>query len=164
MAKTESDQPAKATGVDQIREELTKFLSKQVEHLAEKAGGKLTDLTGQLTDAADNGGSLPAIGSRILQGDSPVKAFVSEKAKGVKDNVVDKAKGAFGGGGGKGKRKSSGGKVMNIDEVLDIGVPLRDAYDYWTQYDQFSSFAKGVQDVAKGDELESDWKVKVGPS
>lgn len=53
---------------------------------------------------------------------------------------------------------------MNIVEVLDIGVPLRDAYDYWTQYDQFSSFAKGVQDVSKGDELESDWKVKVGPS
>ncbi|MFJ4892994.1 cyclase [Streptomyces sp. M41(2017)] len=164
MAKTESDQPAEASGMDQVREELSKFLSKQVEHLAEKAGGKLTDLTGQLTDAADNGGSLPAIGSRILQGDSPVKAFVSEKAKGVKDNVVDKAKSAFGGGGGKGKRKSSGGKVMNIDEVLDIGVPLRDAYDYWTQYDQFSSFAKGVQDVSKGDELESDWKVKVGPS
>lgn len=39
MAKTESDQPAEASGVDQIREELTKFLSKQVEHLAEKAGG-----------------------------------------------------------------------------------------------------------------------------
>lgn len=53
---------------------------------------------------------------------------------------------------------------MNIIEVLDVGVPLRDAYDYWTQYDQFSSFAKGVRDVSKSDEVESDWKVKVGPS
>lgn len=53
---------------------------------------------------------------------------------------------------------------MNIIEVLDVGVPLRDAYDFWTQYDQFSSFAKGVRDVSKSDEVGSDWKVKVGPS
>lgn len=107
MTKTEKDEPAEETsGVDRLREELSKFVSAQVENLAEKAGDKLTDVAGQLTDAADNGGSLPAIGSRILQGDSPLKAFVSEKAKGVKDNVVEKAKSAF--GGGKGKRKASG--------------------------------------------------------
>ncbi len=53
---------------------------------------------------------------------------------------------------------------MNIIEVLDVGVPLRDTYDYWTQYDKFSSFAKGVRDVSKDDEGGSDWKVKVGPS
>ncbi|MER5387428.1 SRPBCC family protein, partial [Streptomyces sp. NPDC002688] len=164
MTKTEQDQPAEQTsGIDRLREEATKFLSAQVENLAEKAGDKLTDVTGQLSDAAESG-SLPAIGSRILQGDSPVKAFVSEKAKGVKDNVVEKAKGVFGGGKGKGKRKASGGKVMNIIEVLDVGVPLRDTYDYWTQYDKFSSFAKGVRDVSKADEVGSDWKVKVGPS
>ncbi|MGC4985862.1 SRPBCC family protein [Streptomyces sp. DT193] len=162
MTKTEKDEPAEETsGVDRLREELSKFVSAQVENLAEKAGGKLTDVAGQLSDSAESG-SLPAIGSRILQGDSPLKAFVSEKAKGVKDNVVEKAKSAF--GGGKGKRKASGGKVMNIIEVLDVGVPLRDTYDYWTQYDKFSSFAKGVRDVSKGDETGSDWKVKVGPS
>ncbi|MEU1469324.1 SRPBCC family protein [Streptomyces sp. NPDC005761] len=167
MTRTEDAEPeaeeAEESGMDKLRGELSSFLSTQAGKLAEKAGDKLTDVTGQLNDVAENGGSLPAIGSRILQGDSPVKAFVSEKAKGVKDNVVDKAKEAFGGG-GKGKRKASGGKVMNIIEVLDVGVPLRDAYDYWTQYDQFSSFAKGVRDVSMDEEVSSDWKVKVGPS
>uniref|UniRef100_A0AAU3I893 SRPBCC family protein n=1 Tax=Streptomyces sp. NBC_01393 TaxID=2903851 RepID=A0AAU3I893_9ACTN len=162
MAEKETDESAEGTsGMDKLREELAKFVSAQVENLAEKAGDKLTDVAGQLSDSAESG-SLPAIGSRILQGDSPLKAFVSEKAKGVKDNVVEKAKSAF--GGGKGKRKASGGKVMNIIEVLDVGVPLRDTYDYWTQYDKFSSFAKGVRDVSKDDEGGSDWKVKVGPS
>ncbi|WP_405683353.1 SRPBCC family protein [Streptomyces sp. NBC_00057] len=162
MTRTETDQPtAQMSGADRLREEASNFLSAQVERLAEKAGDKLTDVTGQLTDVAESG-SLPAIGSRILQGDSPLKAFVGEKAKGVKDKVVGKVKEAF--GGGKGKRKSSGGKVMNITEVLDVGVPLRVAYDHWTQYDQFSSFAKGVRDVSKSDEMSSDWKVKVGPS
>ncbi|MFD8686571.1 SRPBCC family protein [Streptomyces sp. NPDC059651] len=167
MARTEnSESEAEESGMDgldRLRGELSNFLSAQMEKLAEKAGEKLTDVTGQLTDVAENGGSLPAIGSRVLQGESPVKAFVSEKAKGVKDNVVDKAKEAFGGG-GKGKRKASGGKLMNIIEVLDVGVPLRTAYDHWTQYDQFSSFAKGVRDVSMDEEMSSDWKVKVGPS
>ncbi|MET7365785.1 SRPBCC family protein [Streptomyces sp. NPDC005566] len=163
MARTDRDEPEAAeSGIDRLRGEASNFLSAQVEKLAEKAGGKLTDVTGQLTDIAENGGSLPSIGSRVLQGESPVKAFVSEKAKGVKDNVVDKAKQAF--GGGKSKRKSSGSKITSIIEVLDVGVSLRDAYDYWTQYDKFSSFAKGVRDVSTSDEVTSDWKVKVGPS
>ncbi|SEE37153.1 Polyketide cyclase / dehydrase and lipid transport [Streptomyces sp. 2131.1] len=172
MARTDQDERADAPdesgtqesgGLDRIREELSGFLSAKMEDLAGKASGKLTDVAQQLTDSAENGGSLPAVASRVLQGESPLKSFVSEKAKGVKDNVTEKAKEAF--GGGKGKSKSSGGgKSMNIVEVLDVGVPLRTAYDYWTQYDRFSSFAKGVQDVSTEDEATSDWKVKIGPS
>lgn len=163
MAKTDKDEPeAKSSGMDRIREELSNFVGAQTGKLAQKAGDKLTGLTGQLTDIADNGGSLPSIASRVMQGDSPVKAFVSEKAGNVKDKVVDKAKEAF--GGGKGKSKSGGGKSMNIIEVLDVGVPLRDAYDHWTRYDKFGSFAKGVQSVSMDEEMSSDWKVKIGPS
>ncbi|MCX4654254.1 SRPBCC family protein [Streptomyces microflavus] len=166
--KDASEAPAES-GVDRIKEELSKFASAQVQQLAEKAGGKLKDLTGQLTDSAENGGSLPSIATRVLQGESPAKAFVSEKAKSAKDAVVDKAKGVFGGGGdgggggGKG-RKAGGGKFMNIIEVMDVGVPVRTAYDAWTQYEEFSGFMKGVQSVSKGEDEETDWKVKVGPS
>ncbi|MCG7524695.1 SRPBCC family protein [Streptomyces sp. OfavH-34-F] len=164
MARTEEDDrsEAPASGFDRLKEELSGFLGAKVDDLAGKASGKLTDVAQQLTDSAENGGSLPAIASRVLQGESPLKSFVSEKAKGVKDNVKEKAKETF--GGGKGKSKSGGGKSMNIVEVLDVGVPLRTAYDYWTQYDRFSSFAKGVQDVSTSDETTSDWKVKIGPS
>jgi hypothetical protein len=52
---------------------------------------------------------------------------------------------------------------MNIVEALDVGVPVRTAYDHWTQYEAFSGFAKGVRHVSQTDELTSDWKVKVGP-
>ncbi|WUS95398.1 SRPBCC family protein [Streptomyces sp. NBC_00708] len=169
MARTEQDEQDDAqdesgteSGFGRLREELSGFLSAKVEDLAGKASEKLSDVAGQLTDSAESG-SMPAIASRVLQGESPLKSFVSEKAKGVKDNVTEKAKEAF--GGGKGKSKSGGGgKSMNIVEVLDVGVPLRTAYDYWTQYDKFSSFAKGVQDVSTSDEATSDWKVKIGPS
>ncbi|MFD9759239.1 SRPBCC family protein [[Kitasatospora] papulosa] len=163
MARKDKDEPeAGQSGIDRLRGEFTNFLGAQTDKLAQKAGDKLTGLTGQLTDIADNGGSLPSVASRVMQGESPVKAFVSEKAGNVKDKVVDKAKEAF--GGGKGKSQSGGGKSMNIIEVLDVGVPLRDAYDHWTRYDKFGSFTKGVQSVSMDEEMSSDWKVKIGPS
>ncbi|MFE2065068.1 SRPBCC family protein [Streptomyces sp. NPDC059467] len=150
-----------SSGLDLLREELVDYLGAQMEHLADKAGDKLGDVTDQLLDVAENGGTLAGVGSRMLQGDSPLKAFVGQKAKGLKDNVMGKVKSIFGGGGG-GKAGST--KVMNIVEVLDVGVPIRTAYNYWTQYEEFSGFTKGVRSVSKNDEVASTWKVKVGPS
>ncbi|WP_435221864.1 SRPBCC family protein [Streptomyces sp. Tue6028] len=157
---TDSEQDS---GLDQLREAFKSFLGAQMENLADKAGDKLGDITGQLTDVAENGGVLPKAGSRMLQGDSPVKALIGEKAKSLKDNVVGKVKETFGGKGGKG-RGSGTSKVMNIIEVRDVGIPIRDAYDHWTQYEKFSSFTKGVRSASKGKDADSDWKVKVGPS
>ncbi|MFE4914694.1 SRPBCC family protein [Streptomyces sp. NPDC056652] len=163
MARTPQDtSDSDGSALGRVREEISNYLGAQVAHLAEKAAGKLTDVTGQLADVAENGGQLPAIGSRLLKGESPRKAILSEKLKGVKDSVVGKAKEALGGGGG--GRKSGDTKVTSIIEVLDVGVPLRTAYDHWTQYEKFSGFTKGVRDVSQSDEVTSDWKTKVGPS
>ncbi|MDY0812768.1 SRPBCC family protein [Kitasatospora purpeofusca] len=160
MARTE-EKPPEVSGVDRLKEEAAHYLGAQAEHLIGKAGDKVADITGQLGEVAENGGVLPKVGTRVLQGDSPAAAFLGEKARSIKDDVVGKVKGAF--GGGKAGRKA-GKKVMNIVETLDVGVPVRTAYDHWTQYEDFSGFAKGVQDVSQGDEVTTDWKVKVGPS
>ncbi|MET8437307.1 SRPBCC family protein [Streptomyces sp900116325] len=159
MAETEQDNAE--SGLDRLREELGDYLTAWVGDLAERAGDKLIDVTDQLTDVAENGGSLSKIGSNLLGGDSPIKAVLSGTAKHVKDSVLGKAKEALGGGHG---RKSGDKKVTNIIEVIDVGVPLRTAYDHWTQYEKFSSFTKGVRSVSPTDETTSDWKVKVGPS
>ncbi|WP_407554628.1 SRPBCC family protein [Streptomyces sp. Pv4-95] len=161
MAKTGRDKDAEESGFDRVRSELGDYLSAQVGNLAEKAGGKLTDVTQQLAEGGESGGMLK-MGSRLLKGENPAKAFLAEKAKGLKDNVVGKAKEAL--GGGSGNRKPGDTKVTNIIEVLDIGLPLRTVYDHWTRYDKFSSFTKGVRDVSQSDEVTSDWKAKVGPS
>ncbi|GES33271.1 SRPBCC family protein [Streptomyces angustmyceticus] len=158
MTKTQQDNAD--SGLDRLRGELGDYATKWVGNLAEKAGDKLMDVTGQLTDVAENGGSLSKIAGNLLGGDSPVKAAVKGTAENVKDTVVDKAKGLFGGK----KRKSGDKKVTNIIEVLDVGVPLRTAYDHWTQYEKFSGFTKGVRNVSLHDETTSDWKAKVGPS
>ncbi|MDF3298828.1 SRPBCC family protein [Streptomyces tropicalis] len=154
MPRTEQGSGGRtSSGLDALRDEVTDFLGNQVGNLADRAGDKITDLTDRLLDSADGVGPLFPGGL--------VKAFVGGKAKKVKDNVLGKAKGLLGGGG----RGSGGGtKSMNIIEVLDVGVPLRTAYNHWTEYERFSSFTKGVRSVSQSDETSSDWKVKVGPS
>ncbi|WP_030411260.1 SRPBCC family protein [Streptomyces sp. NRRL S-1448] len=149
-------------GLDRVREEFGNLVTAWVGSLAERAGDKLTDMTDRLTDVAEHGGSLgKEIGMGLLGGKSPAKAVLSGTAKSVKDSLVGKAKEAFGGG----KKRSSGDrKVTNIIEVLDVGVPVRTAYDHWTQYEKFSRFTKGVRNVSPHDETSSDWKAKVGPS
>ncbi|MEU3776642.1 SRPBCC family protein [Streptomyces sp. NPDC032472] len=150
------------SAMDQLLEELGGYLSAQADQLADKASDKLGDFTDQLSDVAENGGSLADIGGRLLKGDSPLKAAVGGTLGGLKDKVKDLGGGLLGGGGGRGRK--SGSKPTHIAESVDIGVPLRTAYDHWTQYEEFGSFAKGVRSVSQGDDTTSDWKVKVGPS
>ncbi|MFI1366484.1 SRPBCC family protein [Streptomyces griseochromogenes] len=156
--KSERDE---LSGLDRLRDEFVDYLGAQMEHLADVAGDKVEDLTDQLLDVAENGGVLPKVGARVLQGESPLKALLGEKATRIKDSVTEKASSLFGGGKG---RKSGNPKVTTIIEHLDVGVPVRVAYDHWTRFEKFSSFTKGVRGVSQGDETSSDWKVKVGPS
>ncbi|WP_335934980.1 SRPBCC family protein [Streptomyces sp. PTD5-9] len=158
---TQRHRETDGSGLDRFRDELADYLTARVGKLAEKASDKLFDVTDQLTDVAHNGGSLARVGANLLNGGSPIKAVLSETAKSAKDKVLEKAGDLLGGSGG---NTPGDLKVTNIVEVIDVGVPLRTAYDHWTRYEKFSGFTKGVRDVSPADEVSSDWKVKVGPS
>lgn len=167
MAKEkEKEKSGAPTGLDDLREEFGHFLSGMTQGWVDKASSKVSDLTERLSDAADgNGeGGLLGIGSRVLQGESPIKAAVGQKTKDTKDKVMGKVKDAFGGGGGGGAGKGGNVKAVNIVESLDVGVSLRTAYDQWTQFEDFSSFTKGVRGVSQEDDTTTTWNLKVGPS
>jgi uncharacterized membrane protein len=127
---------------------------------AKKIGGKLTGVTGSLTDKAEGGGFKSAAVSKAVEkvgeGESPLKAAVSGVGAGIKEKV----KGAFGKSGGAGGNK----KFINIIEDITIGVPVDVAYDQWTQYQEFGNFMKGVDSVDQADEVTTNWKVKVAKS
>ena len=121
-----------------------------------KVGDRISDVTDNLHDKADDGGFTGTAAStairKVAQGDNPVSAAVS----GVGSGVVEKVKSLFGGGGGGGKQK-----VISIVEDIHVGVPVDVAYNQWTQFQEFSTFTKGVESVDQTDEVESNWKVKV---
>ena len=160
MAKQTRDSEG-GSGFDRLREELVGYMGARTQRWADSAGDRLTALTERLTEGGGGGGLLKGAGARVLGGESPIKALVSEKAKSVKDNVLGTIKDKFSGSGG---GKSGDTKVTNIVEVLDVGLPLRTVYDHWTQFEEFSTFTKGVRSVSVSDETASDWKLKVGPS
>jgi hypothetical protein len=50
---------------------------------------------------------------------------------------------------------------MNIFETQDVGVPLRVAYDQWTQFADFPSFMKKLETVNQESDEKSTWTAKV---
>jgi hypothetical protein len=169
--KAEDDEGG-TVGLEELREEIGNFLNDLTQGWVDKAGDKISDLTDRLTDMAEGEGGIAGAGARILKGENPVKALVSQKFKDTKDGIFGKVKNTFGGGGdddGDGGGGSGGGggsssKATNIVETLDVGVPLRTVYDHWCEFEEFSSFTRGVRSVSKNDDTESDWNLKVGPS
>ena len=146
--------------LDRLRDELGDFVTAWAGNLAERAGDKLTGITDQLSDLAENGGSFGEMGAALLGGGSPLTKALGGAAKGLGGNVLEKVKESLGGGG----RSSGDRKVTNIVEVIDVGLPVRTVYNHWTEFEKFSSFTKGVRDVSTSDDVTTHWKVKVGPS
>ncbi len=47
-------------------------------------------------------------------------------------------------------------------KTVDIHVPVRTAYNQWTQFESFPHFMEGVQEVKQLDDRRLHWRVKVG--
>ncbi|MFC9943197.1 SRPBCC family protein [Streptomyces pratensis] len=159
------DDVAKNPATDRLKDELQNYVRARALHTVTSLGQRLGEGVGRLADGKDapSGAvkSLAKGGKALGEGKSPAQAAVSAGASHVKDAIKDKVKGLFGKG-----RKGGGGKSksVTISEDIDVGVPVREAYDQWTQFQEFSTFAKGVVSVEKADDTSSNWKVKVAKS
>ncbi|MFJ8651097.1 SRPBCC family protein [Streptomyces rochei] len=155
---------AQSEAADRLKAEVQDYLAAQVTRLLTGVGTKLGETTGKLNDIAE--GNSPGFaklaldgGRKLAEGKSPMRAAFEVGAGKVKDNVAGAFKGLVG---GKGRKKGGGGqKPTVIIEYVDVGVPLRTAYDQWTQYQDFSTFAKGVKSANRADDTSSDWQLKV---
>lgn len=147
------DSPVTARLID----ELKSYAEAKTTNLVGQLGTRMDDVTDQLNDVAENAGPLGKAGKevagKLAEGDSPVKAALS----GATTGIGEKIKSAFGKGSGGG----GGGKVTNIVEDIDIGAPVSEVYNQWTQFQEFPNFTKGVQSVEPTDEVESTWRFKI---
>ncbi|MBT2442611.1 SRPBCC family protein [Streptomyces sp. ISL-36] len=48
-----------------------------------------------------------------------------------------------------------------VKESIDVDVPVRRAYNQWTQFEEFPSFMEGVEDVRQLDDQHCHWRTKV---
>ncbi|MFK8910054.1 SRPBCC family protein [Streptomyces sp. YS-3] len=147
---------------DRLKTELQSLALAQLERALIGIGRKLGESTVKLNDIAE--GRSPGFadlalkgGRKLTEGKGPMRAALELGADHLKENVTD----AFKNLGGKRGKSGGGRKPTVIMESVDVGVPVRDAYDQWTQYQEFSHFAKGVRSAESADDTTSDWKLKV---
>ncbi|MFE1439578.1 SRPBCC family protein [Streptomyces sp. NPDC058739] len=154
---------AQSEAAERLKAEVQEYLAAQAQRVLVGAGRKLGETTVKLNDIAD--GNSPGLaklaldgGRKLAEGKGPLRTALETGATHLKD----KAMGALKNLGGKGKKKGGGGqKPTVIMESIDVGVDVRTAYDQWTQYKDFSGFAKGVKSANRVDDLNSDWNLKV---
>src|SRR5918992_3144291 len=51
--------------------------------------------------------------------------------------------------------------MSTVTESVDVGVPVRTAYNQWTQFEEFPHFMEGVQEIRQVTPEMTHWKVKV---
>jgi len=131
------------------------YLGARSEKLASTLGEKVSGATRRLTDVgngdAEPGSLVGRTAKNVAEGESPGKALLKGGLGGLKDKV----KNLFGKGGGGNK------KFMNIEESIDVGVPVRQAYNVWTQLQDVPKWSKAVQSVSQDDETKSGWNAKI---
>jgi hypothetical protein len=149
--------------MDRLKAEAGGLLSVLGDRALESVRGKVQDATGRLTDYVEGGGGPGLMAAMtgakgMAEGKGPVRSALGAGAKGV----TEKVKNLFGGGGegkgGQGKKKL---KVTNIVESIDVGVPVRVAYNQWTQFRDFPSFMKKVENVDQQEDTQLHWKAQV---
>jgi uncharacterized membrane protein len=52
--------------------------------------------------------------------------------------------------------------ASNLEQSIDVNVPVRTAYNQWTQFEEFSRFMGGIQEVTQIDDTHLHWKATVG--
>ena len=143
-------------GMDKLKDVGQQVLKSAGGKAMSTVSDKLGGLTEKLEGIADGGPIGKAVekgGKAAAQGDSPLLGGLKGAASGIKDKIT-------GGGGG----KSGGGKATkstNIIETIDVGVPVKVAYNQWTEFGAFPSFMKKVENVEAQDDNKITFKAQI---
>ena len=52
--------------------------------------------------------------------------------------------------------------LSNIEKAIDVRVPVRTAYNQWTQFEDFPRFMDGIKEVKQLDDKRLHWRSSVG--
>ena len=52
--------------------------------------------------------------------------------------------------------------MSNVTQSIDVSVPVRTAYDQWTQFEEFPRFMEGVEEIRQLDATHTHWRTKIG--
>ena len=53
--------------------------------------------------------------------------------------------------------------MATIEKSIDVNVPVRTAYNQWTQFEEFPRFMEGVKSIEQLDDKYLLWRAQIGP-
>ncbi|MCW3813022.1 SRPBCC family protein [Micromonospora sp. DR5-3] len=147
---------------DQLGDELRNLASAIGERAVQAVTDRIIGATGRLSEYAQQGGGPGLVAAatgmqKLAEGHSPMKAMFHAGLAGGKEKLMS----AFSGGGGKGAQGGKKLKVTNIVETIEVGVPVRVAYNQWTTFGDFPSFMKKVAQADCESDEQMTWKAQV---
>jgi len=148
---------ASQLGLNRFGEQLQGLVSAWAEHgvsaLSERLSGSGSSVAGKTVN-------------KMKEGDSAPKAALKAGVESVKDtgaaavsSAMEKVGDVFSGD-EKGK-KDKKFKFINIVEELDLPVPRPVAYRAWTEFEEFPSFMKKVENVEQQEDQTVEWKAQI---
>jgi uncharacterized membrane protein len=152
-------------GLNRLGEQLQGLVSAMADRGVSVVSDRLDGLGDKMTGSG--AGVAGKTVKNMAKGDSAPTAALKAGVESVKDTglkgvsaIKDKVTEAVGGGnGGKGKDKKF--KFINIVEELDLPVPRTVAYQAWTQFEEFPSFMKKVENVEQQEDETIEWKAQI---
>jgi uncharacterized membrane protein len=154
------DQKAGGAVMDRLKTEARGLVGALGDRAMSSVQDKVQGATGRLTDYVE-GGAGPGLMAAVTgakdtaEGKGPVRSMLGAGFKGTTEKIKEMF--GKGGKGGQGKKL----KVTNIVESIDVGVPIDLAYNQWTQFTDFPSFMKKVENVDQVEDEKLHWKAQV---
>jgi uncharacterized membrane protein len=157
MAQDRTSGGSTASPLDRLKSEARELVGAFGERAVSSLSERVEGATGRLSEYAESGGGpglkAALTGARNLaEGKSPVRSLLGAGGSALKEKVKE----MFGQGGG-----SKGPRITNIIESVDVGVPIRLAYDQWTRFTDFPSFMRKVENVEQADDQKLNWKAQI---
>ena len=126
----------------------------RLDGLSSKMSGSGAGVAGKTVKNMAKGDSAPT--AALKAGIESIKDTGLKGVSSIKDKVSD-AVGSDKGDKGKDKKF----KFINIVEELDLPVPREVAYQAWTQFEEFPSFMKKVENVEQQEDETVEWKAQI---
>lgn len=154
------DQKAGSAVMDRLKTEARGLVGALGDRAMSSVQDKVQGATGRLNDYVE-GGAGPGLMAAVTgakdtaEGKGPVRSMLGAGFKGTTEKIKEMF--GKGGRGGQGKKL----KVTNIVESIDVGVPIELAYNQWTQFTDFPSFMKKVENIDQVEDEKLHWKAQV---
>src|SRR5436190_19685278 len=59
------------------------------------------------------------------------------------------------------RRRSGGASMSQIQQSVDVEVPVSVAYNQWTQFESFPHFMSGVESISQLDDTHNHWVTSI---